>query len=121
MIGAAANDARAKPAEGGARSRGIGLAFDLPKSVGRQELAVKIVLLSAHADATVGQLVGPDVFFVILFRIERRAGFKQDNIQAAFGKNLGSGAPGSPRANNADVINFWRTDDLGHREAKTSV
>src|ERR1019366_7069354 len=118
VIGAASHDTRTKPAETRTRSRGVGFALDLPESVGRQELAVEIVLLSAHADTAVRQLVGPDMLFVIFLRIERRAGFQQHHIQAALSENFGGRATGGARSNNTNVIDLGGTDDLGHEILK---
>ncbi len=93
VIGAATDDARPKPAKARSRRRGVRFAIDLPCAVRRRKFVVDFAAkLAANANATVRQIVRPEVFFVIFFRIERRAGLEHDNVQPAFGQNLGGRA-----------------------------
>ncbi len=116
MIGAAANDAGAEPVELRPRRRGVGFAFDFPGAVGRHELVAQFVPeLTADADAAMGQLIGPNVFFEILFRIQRRARLQHDHAEAAFSQHFRGRATCRARSNDADVVNLGRTNYLGHQ------
>ena len=113
VIGAAAHDAGAEPAELRSRRGGVGFAFDFPGAVGRDEFVIQFMpVLAADADAAMRQLVGPDVLFEILFRIQRRARFQHHHVQAAFGEHFRGRAACRARSNDADVIHFRANERL---------
>ena len=109
VIGAAANDARAEPAELRSGSGVVGLAFDFPRAVGRKEFVSDTLADTASdASAAMGQFVGPDVLLVIVLGIHGRAGLQQCDTQAAFSQHFGGSASGSARTDDADVISLGR-------------
>src|ERR1700679_3449214 len=105
MIGAAAFDARAEPAKGRAWSRRVGLAIDLPESVGSQEFPVELVPRpAADIGSAVRQRVGPHMLFVILTGIQQGPRLEHHYIQSTFGQHLGGGAAPGAGAYDANVI-----------------
>ena len=113
VIGASADDARAKPAELRSGSGDVGLAFDFPGAVGSEEFVFESLAgAAADARAAMRQVVGPDVLFVVTLGNQRRSGFEQRDAQAAFGEHLGRGASRGAGADDANVIGFRRALDL---------
>ena len=91
----------------------VGLALDLPRTIGREEFVIEsLARVAADSGAAMRQLVRPDMLFVIARGNEWRAGFQQRDAQSAFAEHLGSGASRRSRANDADIIGFWRTPNL---------
>ena len=116
MIGAAAHNAGAEPAELRSRRGSVGFAFDFPGAIGRNEFVVQFMaVLAADTNPAMRQLVGPHVLFEILFRIQRRARFQHHYVQAAFGEHFRGRAASRTRSNDADVIHFRGTNDLCHQ------
>ena len=107
VIGAAAHDAGAEPAELRSWRGSVGFAFDFPGAVGRHEFVAQFMPeLSADANAAMRQLIRPDVLFEILLRIQRRARLQHHDTQAAFSQHFRGGAAGRARSNDADVIHL---------------
>ena len=107
MIGAATHDAGAEPAELRSRRGSVGFAFDFPGAVGRHEFVAQFMPeLAADTDAAMRQLVGPDVLFEILLRIQRRARLQHHYAEAAFSEHFRGGATRRARSNDADVIHL---------------
>ncbi len=105
MIGTSTFDPRTEPAEVRSGSRGVGLAVNLPKSIGSQELAIQFVARpAADVRSAMGQLIRPHVLFVIGAGIQQRPRLQHDYIQAAFGQHLGGGTAPRTRADDADVV-----------------
>ena len=67
MIGAAAHYSRTEPVKVAARSRGVRLPLDLPKTVGSHEF----IGAAPHAHSAISQLVGPDMLFEIFGGVQR--------------------------------------------------
>ena len=115
VIGASPNDARAKPSEFGSRSRGIRLAVNFPETVRRQKFVVQLMpVLASDAHSAMRQVVGPQVLFVILFRIQRRTSFQHDDAQPAFRQHLRCSAATGTGSNDADVVLLGRSNYLRH-------
>src|ERR1700730_1934439 len=105
MVGAAAFDPRTKPAKRRSWSCGVRLAVNLPKSIGRQKLAIQLVSrLPSDARSAMGQLIRPHVLFVVGTRIQQRPCLQHDYIQAAFGQHLGGCTAPRTRPDDADVV-----------------
>src|SRR5271170_2923134 len=104
MVGAAAFNARAEPAERRARSNCVRFAFNLPKAIGREELAEISARPASNACAAVRQFVGPDVLFEVLVGIECRTRLEHHYAQASLGQHLGGGSASRARSDDADVI-----------------
>src|ERR1700689_4510355 len=118
MIGAAAFDARAKPAKGRAWSGRVGLPLDFPESVGSQELPVQFVpRLAPDAGSAVGQRIGPHMLLVIFSGVQQGPRFEHHNIQPTLRKHLGGGAASGAGAYDAYVVNLWRGSHLRHSES----
>src|SRR4029077_16912497 len=121
MVCSSSHDARTKPAEVRAGRRRVRLTLDGPRTRRCDELILHTISwfqrVSGYARATAGKLVGPNVLFEILHRVQPRPGLKHDDVQPAFGENLGSGSPPCSRSNNANVIHLRRTADLRHEES----
>ena len=116
VIGASAHNAGAEPAELRSCRGSVGFAFDFPGAVGRNEFVVQFMpVFAADANPAMRQLVGPHVLLEIFFRIQRRACFQHDYVQAAFGEHFRGRAASRARSNDADVIHFRGTNDLCHQ------
>src|ERR1700677_3884134 len=105
MISAAAFDTRAKPAKGRAWSGRVGLAIDLPKSVGSEEFTIQLVARpAADIGSAMGQRVGPHMLLVIFAGIQQGPRLEHHNIQSTFRQHFGGGPASSARAYDANVI-----------------
>ena len=59
-----------------------------------------------------GKVIGPDVLFEIFFRGEGRTGLEHDDAETACGEDFGGSASGRAGADDADVVELGRADDL---------
>ena len=115
VIGASANDARTKPAEFGSRRGGIRFAVNFPETVRRQKFVVQSCrVLASDAYAAMRQVVWPQVFLVILFRIQAA-----DQLPALPRSARPRSAPWQlcrhlHRSNDADVVLLGRSNYLRH-------
>src|SRR6185295_12806887 len=67
MVGAAAHDARTKPAKIGSRRGGVRLTVNIPGAVGSKELAEVFCLLPGDAHTAMRQVVRPGKHLVVFF------------------------------------------------------
>ena len=106
MVRTAADDPGSEPAELIVLGDGVGFALDVTVSIRRVEVAPLLAAeigFSAQSGSTMIHLVGQDVPFEILGRIEHRTGFEQSDVDAELGQDLNRGAAASARADDDHV------------------
>src|SRR5437899_2085255 len=116
MISAPANDARTEPAEFRSRRSRVRLAFNLPGTIGSEELAKIRAGFASHPGATMRKLVGPDVLLKVLCRIQRPTSFQHDHTESAFGEDLRRRPASRAGADDADVVNLGRASNFSHEK-----
>src|SRR5258707_10700325 len=119
MIGASADDARAKPLEVRTVRGGVRLAFNLPCAIRGQKFAKVFAGLAAAAGSAMRQFVRPHQHFVVFFRMDLRAGLEHHHVEAAFSENFCGHATAGSGADYANIINFWRTIYLRHSKSSS--
>lgn len=117
VIGAAADDAGTEPLEFIAVRYRVGLAFDVPVSIGRAEIAPLLtseIVFGVGTGAAVVHLVGQDVLLEILGGIEHGARFEKGDADAEIGEYFDGSAAAGAGADYYDVEYLRTTSDLEH-------
>ena len=116
VVGAAADDARAEPAEVAARRHRIRLVGEV-----RGEAGVEVERRALAGRVELGHLAGaamPDarrrLQHLEVAHADHRAGLHQEHLHAEVGQHLGDGAAAGPGADDHDVVDGRTRCDLRH-------
>src|SRR5215510_14984322 len=123
MVGASADDAGPKPAEFVVFGDRIRLAFYVPISVRRVEVAPLLaaeVFFSMRSGAAMIHLVRQHVLLEILGRIKHRSGLEESHAHSEIGKDLDGCAASGAGADDNNVENLWTALDLEHVSLRIS-
>jgi hypothetical protein len=73
---------------------------------------LSVVPATPDSVAPMLEVVGPDVFGIVLGNIKHRTRFEHDNLEAFLRKYLGSRSAGRSRTYDANLVYFRRSDNL---------